>query len=73
MNKINIVREIKKKNLNNNEMMRESGWNNRFYLGKITDYNNNNIKKNKTSNFNNFKSNKNLNGPLYNYNYNNSN
>ena len=49
MNKIKIIKEIKKKNLNNNEMMRESGWNNRFYLGKITDYNNNNIKKNKTS------------------------
>ena len=75
MNKINIVREIKnnkKKNLNNNEMMRETGWNNRFYLGKITDYNNNTIKKNKTCN-NNFINNKNLNSALYNYNYNNSN
>ena len=77
MSNINIVREIKnnkKKTQNNNEMMRETGWNNRFYLGKITDYNNNNIKKNKTSNNNtNTKNNNNLNGALYNYNYNNIN
>lgn len=39
MSRINFVREIKQKNRNNfQERKREDGWNDRFYLGKISDY-----------------------------------
>ena len=46
MSRINVVREIKQKNLtnrtalaNNKDLKRERGWDNRFYLGKIPTYN----------------------------------
>ena len=45
MSRINVVREIRHKNsaqrtitANNNDLIRERGWDSRFYLGKIPTY-----------------------------------